>query len=259
MRPIIGIPCHAGELAETGRPIYYNNRAYIRAVESAGGVPILIPVFDDLDELHPLLPRLDGLLLSGGIDVDPRNYQEEPHPLLGETNAQLDALELFMARWAFRENIPTLGVCRGMQVLNVALGGSLYQDLGEQFPGSLRHPNWDMPRDTITHTIFVDAGSRMEQIFGEREIPANSLHHQAIKTPGEGVRLTGYAADGVPELLEVSGHRFMMATQCHPEEIYSSVPAWARLFSSFVAACAKTSVRTLEKGEHTMPCDTNVA
>ena len=243
MRPLIGIPCHAGVRAETERPIYYNNRTYIHAVEHAGGVPILIPIFDDLDELHTLLPRLDGLLLSGGIDIDPGNYGEEPHPLLTSTNPQLDALELAMARWAFDKNVPTLGICRGMQMLNVALGGSLYQDVAALCPNSLRHPNWDLPRNTLVHDVHIEAGSRMEQILGTREIRANSLHHQAVHKPGKGVRITGRAEDGVPELIEVPGHRFMLAAQCHPEEIYEDVPAWAHLFVAFIEACTKPVTR----------------
>ncbi len=246
MRPLIGIPCHAGVRAETERPIYYNNRTYIHAVERAGGVPILIPIFDDLDELHTLLPRLDGLLLSGGIDVDPSNYGEEPHPLLMDINPQLDALELAMAQWAFDKNVPTLGICRGMQMLNVALGGTLYQDLGALYPDSLRHKNWDLPRTTIVHSVHIVADSRMEQILGTREIRANSLHHQAVNVTGKGVRVTGHAEDGVAELIEVSGHRFMLGAQCHPEEIYTDVPAWAGLFTAFVEACAKPAVRVTE-------------
>ena len=255
MRPLIGIPCHAGVRAETERPIYYNNRTYIHAVERAGGVPILIPIFDDLDELHTLLPRLDGLLLSGGIDVDPSNYGELPHPLLTDTNPQLDALELAMARWAFDKNIPTLGICRGMQVMNVALGGTLYQDLGDLFAGSLRHKNWDLPRNTLVHSVHIDAGSRMEQILGTRELRANSLHHQAVHNPGKGVCVTGCAEDGVPELIEVPGHRFMLGVQCHPEEIYTDIPVWTRLFVAFVEACTKpttTTVRTTEPLQKTV-------
>ena len=252
MRPIIGIPCHAGLRAETDRPIYYNNRTYIHAVERAGGVPILIPIFDDLDELQTLLPRLDGLLLSGGIDVDPGNYSEEPHPLLSETNPKLDALELTMARWALQENVPTLGICRGMQVMNVALGGSLYQDLGALYEGSLKHALWDMPRTTIAHTVHVETGSRMEQLLGTSELQANSLHHQAVKTPGKGVRVSGRAEDGVVELIEVPAHRFMMGVQCHPEELYTNEPSWAKLFSSFIRACV-TPVPVVEKLEKVEP------
>lgn len=254
MRPLIGIPCHAGQRParpgeNTGaeRPIYYNNRSYIQAVESAGGVPILIPILTDLSGLQVLLPRLDGLLLSGGIDVDPRHYHEEPHPELGETNPQLDELELALARWALREKVPTLGICRGMQVLNVAFGGDLYQDLQAQYPGSLKHPNWDLPRNKIVHKVHVEANSLMAEVLKKHDLRVNSLHHQAARKPGNGVQLSGFAEDGVPEMLEVPGHPFMLGAQCHPEEIYSDEPAWQRLFGAFIEASSQA--RRLE----TMP------
>ncbi|SRR5579884_208543 len=249
MRPLVGIPCHAGVGAESERPIFYNNRAYVHAVERAGGVPILIPILDDLNGLHTLLPRLDGLLLSGGIDVDPRYYQEEPHPKLGRTNPKLDEMELALARWAVREDIPTLGICRGMQLLNVALGGSLYQDLQAQYPDSLKHPNWELPRNHIAHTITVEPGSRMATLLGETQIPSNSLHHQGVKKAGKGVTISGRSADGVAELLEVSGPTFMVAAQCHPEELFSEIPAWARLFKAFILACEESALRKVEKVE----------
>ncbi|GHO93739.1 gamma-glutamyl-gamma-aminobutyrate hydrolase [Reticulibacter mediterranei] len=249
MRPLVGIPCHAGVGAESERPIFYNNRAYVHAVERAGGVPILIPILDDLNGLNTLLPRLDGLLISGGIDVDPRNYQEEPHPRLGRTNPKLDDMEIELVRWALQENIPLLGICRGMQILNVALGGSLYQDLEELYPDSLKHPNWELPRNHIAHTIAVEPGSRMAEILGESQIPTNSLHHQGVKKVGEGVTVSGRAEDGVVELIEVNGPHFMLAAQCHPEELHSEHPAWARLFKAFIQACEESALRKVERVE----------
>src|SRR2546421_6623590 len=209
MRPLIGIPCLPGKRLDNARPIYGNNRAYVHAVENAGGVPVLIPILDDLTGLRALLPRLDGLLLSGGFDIQPRLYGEEPHPLLGEVVPELDALELALARWAIEEDMPTLGICRGLQMINTALGGTLYQDLGDQYPGSLLHPNWDKPRNTLSHRIYVEEGSLMEQVLGRREVWVNSLHHQAVKLPGTGVYASGHAEDGVVELLEVPNQRFM--------------------------------------------------
>jgi len=237
MHPLIGIPCHSGFREGTHRPIYCNNQAYVHALEHAGGLPILIPLLNDLSALATLLPRLDGLLLPGGYDLQPHLYGEEPHPLLSEVDPQVDELELALARWALREDIPTLGCCRGMQVLNVALGGSLYQDIGDQHPGSIKHMHLDLPRNQVTHRIYIEAGSRMEANLGTRELWVNSLHHQAVKVPGKGVRITGHAEDGIPELLELPGYRFIMAAQGHPEEIYSSQPPIARLFSAFVKAC----------------------
>ena len=234
MRPLIGIPCRPLIRAETGRPIYANNRAYVHAVESAGGLPILIPMINDHNILTALLSRLDGLLLSGGIDVHPSRYGEEVHPLTQEVDIELVEFEITLASWAIQQDITVLGVCRGMQLINVVLGGTLYQDIDDQYPNSIAHSNRHMPQTHLAHHIIVEPGSRMETILGAREVRVNSLHHQAIKDPGKGVHITGRAPDGVPELLEVTSYRFLMAVQSHPEEIYSIEPAFKRLFSAFV-------------------------
>ena len=236
MRPLIGIPCHALIRAETGRPIYGNNRAYVHAVGSVGGLPILIPMINDHNILTALLPRLDGLLLPGGIDLHPSRYGEEVHPLTEVADLELDEFEITLASWAFQQDIPVLGVCRGMQLINVVLGGTLFQDIDDQYTDSIAHSHRDWSRAHLAHHIIVEPGSRMDTILGTREVMVNSLHHQAIKEPGKGVRVTGHAPDGVPELIEVSGYRFVMAAQSHPEEIYSLEPAFQRLFAAFVQA-----------------------
>jgi putative glutamine amidotransferase len=208
-------------------------------------VPILIPTFDDLSGLNALLPHLNGLLLSGGIDVNPYYYQEEPHERLGSTNPKVDELEIALARWALEQDVPTLGICRGMQLLNVALGGNLYQDINAQYPAdSLRHANWDLPRDHIAHVVKVEPRSYMEKVLGMSEVPVNSLHHQAVKDPGDGVSLSGYASDGIAEMLEVPTHSFMMAVQCHPEELYAEYPVWSRLFEAFINSCSTSLPRS---------------
>lgn len=241
MRPLIGIACHADFRQEFGRPIYCNNRTYSHAIEQTGGVPILIPFLQDVAALETLLVRLDGIILSGGVDINPERYSEEPHPMLRRTSPELDEFELKLARMALREDMPVLGVCRGMQLLNVALGGTLYQDIGSLYPGSVDHCRQDLPRNTITHEVFVEAGSRMEKVLGTRRFGVNSLHHQAIKMPGKGVHISGRAEDGIAELMEVSAYRFAMAIQCHPEEIYMKENACANLFSAFVEECNSTS------------------
>jgi putative glutamine amidotransferase len=236
MRPLIGIPCHALIRAETGRPIYAINRSYVHAVESGGGIPILVPMMNDLSTLTALLSRLDGLLLPGGIDLHPSRYGEEVHPLTEEADHELDEFEITLASWAFQQDIPVLGVCRGMQLINIVLGGTLFQDIDDQYPNSIAHSHRDWPRTHLAHHIIIEPGSRMETILGTREVKVNSLHHQAIKDPGKGVCITGRAPDGIPELLEVTGYRFVMAAQSHPEEIYSIEPAFKRLFAAFVQA-----------------------
>ena len=238
MRPLIGIPCQSDFRDGSRRPIYCNNRAYVHAVENAGGVPILIPIFQDLSLLDTLLPRLDGLLLSGGIDIEAARFGEERHPLADEPDRELDAIELMLASRALQEDIPTLGICRGMQLLNVALDGTLYQDIDDLRPASLHHTRRDMPRDFLAHRVTVLPGSRMEQLLGTNSFVVNSLHHQAVHKPGRGVVISGQAEDGIPELLEVPDRRFVMAAQFHPEEFYRKEPVCARLFAGFVRACS---------------------
>ncbi len=245
MRPLIGIPCHSDYRAGSRRPIYCNNRTYAHALEHAGAVPVFIPLLDDPQALASLLPRLDGLLLSGGGDVEPHRYGEEPYPKLEMLDPKLDEIELTLASWALQEDIPTLGICRGMQLLNVATGGSLYQDLSDQYPSNIAHCNREQPRNHLTHRVFIEPESLMQSVLGTREFGANSLHHQAVKVPGKDVRISGHAPDGVAEALEIPGYRFMMALQCHPEEIYAEVEACARLFEAFIQVCSNASVEDI--------------
>lgn len=242
MRPVIGIPCQADFREGSKRPIYGNNRTYVHAVEDAGGLPILIPMLRDLHNLEDLLPRLDGILFSGGIDIQPSLYGEQTLPELSEFDRQLDEFEITVANWALQEDIPILGVCRGMQLLNVVLGGSLYQDISSQRPKSLEHRRRDMPRTALTHEVMVEEGSLMEQVLGTRQLWINSLHHQAVKEPGKGVRISGVAEDGIAELLEVPEHRFLLGVQGHPEEIYGQIEFFSKLFAAFVNACANIPV-----------------
>lgn len=238
MRPVIGIPCQADFRAGSKRPVYGNNRTYVHAVESAGGLPILIPMLNDLSELQELLPRLDGILLSGGIDMQSSLYGLQPHPAEDEPDPRLDEFEMTIASWALEEDLPVLGVCRGMQIINVLQGGTLYQDIASQCPGALNHCRRDLPRTELTHVVTVAVGSRMERILGKRQVSVNSLHHQAIKDPGRGISISGRADDGLAEFMEMPEKRFVLGIQGHPEELYGDVPVFARLFKAFVRACA---------------------
>lgn len=238
MRPVIGIPCQADFRAGSGRPIYGNNRTYVHAVESAGGLPILIPMLTNLHELENLLPRLDGILFSGGLDLQASLYGAPRHPTEDEYDPGLDEFEMAIASWALQEDIPVLAVCRGMQLVNVLLGGNLYQDISSQYPDALNHCRRDMPRTALTHTITVEEGSLVERVLGTRQLSVNSLHHQAIKDLGKGVYISGRADDGLAELLELPDHRFVLGVQGHPEELYGTVPVYARLFRAFVCMSA---------------------
>ncbi|GAC1700631.1 MAG: gamma-glutamyl-gamma-aminobutyrate hydrolase family protein [Ktedonobacteraceae bacterium] len=246
MHPLIGIPSRAGLRGEMKKPMYYSNKAYVQAIEDAGGVPILIPILKDIQRLSTLLPHINGLLLPGGIDIHPSCYQEEEHPTLQETDRQLDKLELALTRWALQKDIPVLGICRGLQMINVASGGTLYQDLASEYAGSLHHANGNMQPGEITHSVQIDPGSQIEKVLGVREVPANSLHHQAIKKPGTGIIISGRSEDSVVELIELPGKRFVLAVQCHPEELYSEHPTWARLFEAFINASLEKRAEKVE-------------
>lgn len=246
MRPVIGIPCQADFRAGSERPIYGNNRTYLHAVESAGGLPILIPMLNDPRELVDLLPRLDGILFSGGIDLQASLYGEEKHPAEDDPDIRLDELEVTLATYALQEDIPVLAICRGMQVLNVVQGGKLYQDIASQYPGALNHRRRDVPRTELTHTITIEEGSLMEKIMGTRQIWVNSLHHQAVKDPGAGIRISGRSDDGIAELMEMPDQRFVVGIQGHPEELYDKVSTFARLFQSFVRACSNLPIEIEE-------------
>lgn len=236
-RPLIGIPYQASSES----PMKRNNHTYIQAIESAGGAPVLIRVYTDVSHLENLLPRLDGLLLGGGVDIQPHFYGEQPHPALNATDPQLDIFEIGLATWALQSDVPLLGICRGMQLINVVLGGTLYQDIFTQYPGSLDHWRYDVPRTEQVHRVTVEKGSLAMRILRSHQFDSNSLHHQAIKNPGKGIHICGWADDGIAELLEVPGYRFVLGIQGHPEELHRDVPAFAYLFQAFINSCSRPS------------------
>jgi putative glutamine amidotransferase len=237
MQPIIGIPCYSALRAESARPMYGNNRTYVRAVERAGGIPLLIPPLADEASLEAVCARLDGLLLSGGADIAPACYGEEPIPECQVPEPERDALELVLARWSLEHGLPTLGICRGMQLLNVASGGTLYQDIATQQPEAQPHECSALPRDTRAHTIRVRSDARLAAILGTTEHPVNSLHHQAVRELGRGVQVVAQAPDGIAEGMEFPEHPFAVAVQFHPEELEQTDEVSRRLFAAFVRAC----------------------
>lgn len=237
MRPIIGIPCFTAKRAGTQRPIYGNNQAYVRAVERAGGVPVLIPPLSDELGMRAICDRLDGLLLTGGEDLDPDLYGEQPLPECGASDRQRDDSELAFTRWALDADVPLLGICRGMQLLNVARGGSLYQDLGTQQPHVEQHAQTRHPRSHRSHDIRILPDSQLAAILGTSRHSVNSLHHQAVNRVGDGVRIVAWSPDDVAEAMELPAYSFALAVQYHPEELEPTDEASQRLFSAFVRAC----------------------
>jgi putative glutamine amidotransferase len=234
--PIIGIPCYSAERADTLRPLYGNNQSYVQAVLRAGGAPLLIPPAET-SVYEAIAERLDGVLLSGGGDVDPRTYGEEPLPECGPPEIERDTAEIFFTRWALERRVPLLGICRGIQVLNVALGGTLYQDLPSQLPAAERHNYAPLDGSHLAHTLEVRPGSQFAEIVGTVSPRANSFHHQAVKELGAGIEIVAWTADRVAEAAEVPGHPFAVAVQYHPEALVPADEPSLRLFAAFVEAC----------------------
>jgi putative glutamine amidotransferase len=216
------------------------NQQYVDAVAAAGEAPIVIPVGLPDDALRRIYADLDGLLLPGGDDVAPHRYGHEPHPKLGLVDEARDELELTLASWALRDRLPTLGICRGIQVLAVAAGGTLYQDLPSQLESVHLHDVREHGRDHLAHELIVEPTSRLAGILGPGSVLVNTFHHQAVLDIPAGFVITARAPDGVIEAIEGEGPDFVMGIQCHPEGIWqTTAPRFARLFRAFVEAAAE--------------------
>lgn len=238
-RPLIGIT--SSSITHHHRPY---NRAYqpnALAIAAAGGLPVYIPTHLDDETLRALYETLDGVLLPGGPDVDPSEYQAERHPLTIEIDAPRDALELTVARWAVDDDVPVFGICRGHQVLNVALGGTLVQDIPSELHTNIPHdqPN-EVPRTHRLHEVSIAPDSRLADILGGTRFAVNSLHHQSVDAPAPGVRVTAAAPDGVVEAIEHLDRSFVLSVQWHPEDLVlgDADAVQGRLFAAFVAAAS---------------------
>jgi putative glutamine amidotransferase len=235
--PIIGITSTSLE-TDSGALRTGQNDAYVDSLVRAGAAPILIPNLAERERLRPLYELLDGLLLSGGGDVDPSHFGESRHEKCGPAHAARDETELLLTRWVMGEGKPLLAICRGIQVLNVALGGSLYQDIGSQVPEALRH-NWssDAARKQTVHDVSVEPKTRLAGIVGTRSLAVNSFHHQALKDVASELVVTARAADQIIEAVEAPGHPFAIGVQWHPEEMSQDDTLAQRLFDALINAC----------------------
>jgi putative glutamine amidotransferase len=234
MPPLIAVT--ASLAAVEGRERVQVNSSYVKAIVQAGGVPLLLPAQIGREAIRALLPRVDGLLLTGGGDVDPERYGERPAGTkMGTVLAARDKMEIEAARQALDGGLPILAICRGMQVLNVALGGTLYQDIPADFAVHVEHGTAE-----ARHAIRVEASSRLARLLGEGEIEVNSRHHQAVKAPGKGLCAVAWTDDGIVEGVELPGDRFVVGVEWHPEDMLEE-KATLGLFAGFVAACARRS------------------
>lgn len=243
-RPVIGVATQTLPAVTGERPAcWIMGTRYVEAIRAHGGVPWLIPLMPhDPETMREIFERLDGVFLTGGVDVDPSRYGESKHPLCGTTDADRDAIELMLLDYAMGRGLPVLAVCRGIQILNVARGGTLYQDVSAQVPAALKHDHFPTPanpsRTYLAHDITVATGSRLGEILGDAIVPVNSMHHQAIKDLAAGLRPTAFAPDGIIEGVEGTGEQYLIAVQWHPEELTETQPGMKRLFESFLEAAA---------------------
>src|SRR5262245_36564460 len=232
--PILGITTYAPRenLARFHLPV-----EYVHAVRRAGAIPWLIPPGEP--RLFELLGHLDGLVLSGGGDVDPALYGgATAHPMLYGVHRERDATELELARAAFERRLPTLGICRGCQVINVAFGGSLIEHLPDEVGAELAHRG-DEPGTSSRHAVELAPGSRVAEIVGELRPSTSSSHHQALRRVARGLEVVARAADGTIEAVERRDHPFYLAVQWHPEETAAADPGQQRLFDALAAAARK--------------------
>ncbi|MGL6106934.1 gamma-glutamyl-gamma-aminobutyrate hydrolase family protein [Romboutsia sp.] len=208
---------------------------YISSIELAGGLPIVLPLVDNVDNIPCLLDLCDGLLVSGGNDIHPIFFNEQPHKNIGDVNYKIDKFQIELTKLALERNLTFLGICKGLQVLNVACGGSLYQDLSEVHKETIIH-HQKCDYNELWHKVKFNNNSILYDLFG-KEIWVNSYHHQAIKYLGENLKVTSTSYDGIIEGVEMADKDFVVGVQFHPELMVGSQYDMIELFKEFINKC----------------------
>ncbi len=243
-RPVIGIPADFAPAPDTmiSHPRWQLNETYVSAVADAGGLPLILPILPD--DVEQLMSLLDGVILSGGGDIHPDRFGRPLHPLTAGISDERDDLELRVFTAARERSLPILGICRGLQLINVAMGGTLVQDIPHERPASAQHRQHldGLARDDVSHPVDLLPGSQLARIYGESRIMTNSYHHQAVDDLADGLTITGRAEDGTIESFEATGEPFLVAVQWHPETLYRRHTEHARVFSAFMEAARLSQV-----------------
>ena len=234
MKPLIGITTHLAD-NEYGQTRIVLQQAYVKAIMQAGGVPVLIPSLIANDGWYALYSRLDGILFSGGGDIALEHFPGDPHPRIADVEPERDTVELKMIHAAASDGKPFLGICRGCQLLNVSLGGTLYTHIADQLPNSLDHSYPGNLRTVLVHEVKIEEGTRIADVLGEPIVRVNSHHHQGLKDIAPSLRVAGHAPDGLVEAVELTNHPFGLAVQWHPGWLTDQVST-RNLFRKFVEA-----------------------
>ena len=233
-KPLIGLtPSHDVETNDISM-----RNTYLRAVKEAGGIPIVLPLEAEEPDLQRLVSLCDGILFTGGPDVHPFLFGEETHMHCGAVSAKRDTLELALLRLVMEVRKPVLGICRGIQLINIGLGGTIYQDIPSQFPQNFqvahRQP---FPYAVASHHVSVVPGTRLADICHGLTIQVNSMHHQAVRDLAPRCIVSGFGPEGLIEAIEMPDYPFLVGVQWHPEYLWSQDEAAANLFLQFVEAC----------------------
>jgi putative glutamine amidotransferase len=237
--PLIAVSMTRGTRQETGVPMTFLYEAYTRALGASGVTPLLIPSTLGEDALRELYERVDGIVLTGGGDVNPScsglEAADDEFALATEIDESRDFTEMTLARWAYEEDKPLFGICRGHQVMNVALGGTLLMDIPHEVGTAVTHSLGSLQPDRmkLLHTVEVENGSCLSKAVGSGTVSVNSIHHQAVRDLAPGLHATAHAPDGIIESIEAPGARYFLGVQWHPEELFENHPAMRALFQSF--------------------------
>lgn len=239
-KPLIGISANI-LISETGMfpgmERAYVNCDYVNSVVAGGGVPVILPVIEGDEAIEAQMKNIDGLILSGGYDVNPLLYGEEPAKSQEFIYPEIDEHDIRLIKSAYRMSKPILGICKGIQVLNVAFGGTLYQDLSHIEECFIKHSQ-NSRRDMAGHTVEILKHSKLNEILGD-SIQTNSFHHQAVKDIAPNFIANAWSKDGVIEGIEMQGNAFVLGVQWHPEGMYKKHPAMVKLFKAFIDASRK--------------------
>ena len=250
-KPIIGVTpdFNAGNRKDMGgkEPTYFLRARYMKAIEDAGGIPVVLPLLSNRAGWRQVVSHVHGLLVTGsGSDLAPELYGERQRHKFARMSRERTTMELGIAKAAYRDGVPMLGICGGMQSLNVALGGTLYQDIAAQLKTPIDHlPSYSATK--TSHSVQVAPGSLLRRIAGKARMDVNSSHHQSIKKVAPNLVQTAVSPDGVVEAIEAPAHSFFLGVQWHPEFLYERDPIQRRLFTALVRAARKCADGRNEK------------